>query len=70
MKDLSVLTPPLLMGIAVLVAVGAFLRHEMGPKRPEETQEADDIPAVPSISGHGDDSHPAGTGSAPEDDRR
>ncbi len=33
MKDLTVLTPPLLMCAAFLIAVGAFLRHEMGASR-------------------------------------
>jgi hypothetical protein len=32
-KDLTVLTPPLLMCIAFLIAVGAFLRHEMSASR-------------------------------------
>ena len=33
LKDLSVLTPPLLVCAAFLIAVGAFLRHEMGASR-------------------------------------
>jgi hypothetical protein len=33
LKDLTVLTPPLLMCAAFLIAVGAFLRHEMGASR-------------------------------------
>jgi hypothetical protein len=33
LKDLSVLAPPLLVCAAFLVAVAAFLRHEMGSKR-------------------------------------
>lgn len=70
MKDLSVLTPPLLMAAAVVVAVVAFLRREMGPKRPEETPEPDDIPAVPPISGQQADSQRAGTGASSEDDSR
>jgi hypothetical protein len=35
-QDLSALTPPLLMCAAVLFAVGAFLRHEMRKKRPDQ----------------------------------
>jgi hypothetical protein len=35
-QDLSVLTPPLLMCAAVLFAVGAFLRHEMRKKGPDQ----------------------------------
>jgi hypothetical protein len=34
MKDLSVLTPPLLMGAVIVVAIVAFLRHEMRRSRP------------------------------------
>jgi hypothetical protein len=33
LKDLTVLTPPLLVCVAFLIALAAFLRHEMGPKR-------------------------------------
>src|ERR1035441_6476738 len=33
LKDLAVLTPPLLVCVAFLIAVGAFLRHEMAAKR-------------------------------------
>jgi hypothetical protein len=42
MKDLSVLTPPLLMCAAVLFAIGAFLRHEMSRQRRDPDAEADD----------------------------
>lgn len=42
MKDLAVLTPPLLTCAAVLLAVGAFLRHEMGKKRPAEDEQSSD----------------------------
>jgi hypothetical protein len=51
MKDLSVLTPPLLMCAAVLFAIGAFLRHEMRRQRPaDRTAEPDDeiSPAQPN----------------------
>ena len=33
LKDLTVLTPPLVVCAAFLFAVGAFLRHEMGTRR-------------------------------------
>lgn len=33
LKDLTVLTPPLVVCAAFLIAVGAFLRHEMGRGR-------------------------------------
>ena len=38
-KDLSVLTPPLLMCAAFLIAVGLFLRHEMGTSRRHRDQD-------------------------------
>ena len=41
MKDLSALTPPLLVCIVVLIAVVAFLRHEMGKPRSNEVDEPD-----------------------------
>ena len=69
MQDISALTPPLLMCAAVLLAIGAFLRHEMNRKRPEDIDQAQDIPAVPPISGQ---SRPANneesTDSSAEDD--
>ena len=39
LNDLTVLTPPLVVCAAFLIAVGAFLRHEMGTRRrpPEDT---------------------------------
>lgn len=33
LQDLTVLTPPLVVCVAFLIAVGAFLRHEMRPGR-------------------------------------
>ena len=33
LKDLTVLVPPLVVCAAFLIAVGAFLRHEMGTRR-------------------------------------
>jgi hypothetical protein len=61
MQDISVLTPPLLMCAAVLVAIGMFLRHEMRRGRTDDGQaehesleaevEAQDFPEAPPISG-------------------
>jgi hypothetical protein len=60
MQDLSVLTPPLLMCAAVLVAIGMFLRHEMrrghsagGETEDDALDDLDqerDFPAAPPIS--------------------
>jgi hypothetical protein len=43
LKDLSALTPPILMAAAFLIAAGAFLRHEMrgGRNRTEDDAGAD-----------------------------
>jgi hypothetical protein len=49
MQYLSALTPPLLMCAAVLFAVGALLRHEMGRKRSAEEEEPEEIPPAPAI---------------------
>ena len=48
LKDLTVLTPPLLVCAAFLIAVAAFLRHEMGRSRRHHDQHASD-----DISGDG-----------------
>ena len=50
LQDISALTPPVLMCAVVLLAIGAFLRHEMNRKRPEDIEESPDIPAVQPIS--------------------
>jgi hypothetical protein len=47
-KDLTVLAPPLLVCAAFVIAVGAFLRHEMGASRRRRDQDASD-----DISGDG-----------------
>jgi hypothetical protein len=42
LSDLAALTPPALMAAAFLVALGAFLRHEMrGPKNSAEDAQGD-----------------------------
>jgi hypothetical protein len=40
LRDLAVLTPPLLVCAAFLIAVGAFLRHEMGASRRRSDRDA------------------------------
>ncbi|HUC26949.1 MAG TPA: hypothetical protein VMA73_29990 [Streptosporangiaceae bacterium] len=42
MKDLSALTPPFLMAAVVIIAIVAFLRHEMGRGRADRA-DPDDI---------------------------
>ena len=44
MKDLSVLTPPFLVAAVVIIAIVAFLRHEMGRSHVDRA-DPDDIPA-------------------------
>ena len=39
-RDLSVLTPPLVVCLAFLIGVGAFLRHEMGARRRRRDEDA------------------------------
>ena len=46
MKDLTVLTPPLLMAAAVITAIVMFLRHEMARGRSGRAHPEDDIPAT------------------------
>jgi hypothetical protein len=44
MKDLSALTPPFLIAAVVIIAIVAFLRHEMGRGRVDRA-DPDDISA-------------------------
>lgn len=61
MKDLSVLTPPLLTCAVVLFAIGAFLRHEMSKRRPDrDSDETDDNSVAESNPGQTADSGPDG----------
>jgi hypothetical protein len=66
MQDLSALTPPLLVCAVVIIAIVAFLRHEMGRSR--RTGSADDAEST-TESPTGDEA--AGTGpGTPPDERR
>lgn len=38
--DLAALIPPVVICVAVLIAVGAFLRHEMSARRPGDDDDA------------------------------
>jgi len=50
LQDLAVLTPPLLICAAFLVAVVAFVRHEMGASRRRRDQDGpDEIPGGRTI---------------------
>ncbi len=53
MQDLSALTPPLLVCAVVIIAIVAFLRHEMGRSRGGEPDHGEDISAAESD--HGED---------------
>jgi hypothetical protein len=46
MQDLSVLTPPLLMCAAVVVAIVAFLRHEMNRSRTDKSAPDENMAAL------------------------
>jgi len=50
MQVLSVLTPPLLVCAVVIIAIVAFLRHEMGRSRTDRSAEGtdDEVPGVRS----------------------
>jgi hypothetical protein len=41
-RDLSVLVPPLVVCVAFLIGVGAFLRHEMGARRRRRDRDGSD----------------------------
>jgi hypothetical protein len=45
MNDLAVLTPPFLVAAAVITAIVAFLRHEMGRKRADRADVEEVFPA-------------------------
>jgi hypothetical protein len=56
MNDLAVLIPPFLMCAVVIVAIVAFLRHEMGRKRLDRREDGDDNSApVPTPADKLDD---------------
>jgi hypothetical protein len=59
MNDLAVLTPPFLVAAAVITAIVAFLRHEMGRKRTDGDDLEGDIPALEQQAGNSEDSKPA-----------
>jgi hypothetical protein len=46
MQDLSVLTPPLLMATVVVIAIVAFLRHEMNRSRTDKSAPDENMSAL------------------------
>jgi hypothetical protein len=46
MQDLSVLTPPLLMATVVIIAIVAFLRHEMNRSRADKSAPSENMSAL------------------------
>ncbi len=46
MQDLSVLTPPLLMCAVVIIAIVAFLRHEMNRSRSDKSAPGENMSAL------------------------
>jgi hypothetical protein len=69
MKYVSVLTPPLLVCAAFLIAVVAFLRHEMGARRRRsEDVPSDDISDEDPIPGREPDTQSEGVGTSERQD--
>ncbi len=72
LSDLAALAPPLLVCAAFVIAVVAFLRHEM--RRPKKSSEDDSVEVCTQVSadqssGNQADWHPAAQlASDPEDD--
>ena len=60
LSDLAALTPPFLVAAAFLIAVGAFIRHEMRAAKKQPTEQGDEVDE-PSI---GDEIQDRGSGSA------
>lgn len=60
LSDLAALTPPFLVAAAFLIAVGAFLRHEMRAAKKQPTEQGDEVDEPSSADHIGD----RGSGSA------
>jgi len=58
MKDLAALAPPFLVAAAVVIAIIAFLRHEMGRKRVDRADLEGNIPAPGSQADNNRDTKP------------
>jgi hypothetical protein len=68
LNDLAALAPPLLVCAAFLVAVGAFLRHEMRHADSPPQDESADFSAGSSNPGSSDPNQDAPSGTAPGHD--
>ena len=66
MQDLAVLTPPLLICAAVIIAIIAFLRHEMGRSRAGHSAPGDEISAAASEPAAEADADRCGGADAPQ----
>jgi hypothetical protein len=62
LADLSALTPPFLVAAAFLIAVGAFIRHEMRGAKNQPADQRDDVEEPSNIDQIGDRS----SGSTPD----
>ena len=58
------LTPPLLMGAVVVIAVVAFLRHEMRRSRPSREDQTAGISSTEQFEDHDVDSASGGQGAS------
>jgi hypothetical protein len=56
MNDLAVLTPPFLVAAAVIIAIVAFLRHEMGRKRADRADLEQDFSEPETSADNAEDS--------------
>lgn len=71
MNDLAALTPPFLVAAAVIIAIIAFLRHEMGRKRIDRADLDGNIPTPVPHADNNRDANPtddAHTSAAPGGD--
>jgi hypothetical protein len=72
MQALSALTPPLLVCAVVIIAIVAFLRHEMGQTRTDRSATGDEgeLPPVPGTADADEaQGKPADVARAPADGR-
>lgn len=60
-SDLAALTPPFLVAVAFLIAVGAFVRHEMRAAKKQPTEQGDEVDEPSATDQIGD----RGSASAP-----